>query len=101
MEKNHQMKSQIRKTLITAAFVCSLLAPTAHACTGIRLIAEDGTVVHARTMEFAIDIHRYSLRRDDDSARLRAIRNHARRTGRPQVEGEVRQRRSEWGGTTN
>ena len=27
------------------------------ACTGIRLIAEDGTVVHARTMEFAIDIH--------------------------------------------
>ena len=27
------------------------------ACTGIRLIAADGTVVHARTMEFAIDIH--------------------------------------------
>ena len=25
--------------------------------TGIRLIADDGTVVHARTMEFAIDIH--------------------------------------------
>src|SRR5947199_258080 len=57
MEKNHQMKSQIRKTLITAAAICSLLAPTAHACTGIRLIAEDGTVIHARTMEFAIDIH--------------------------------------------
>ena len=51
------MKNQIRKTLITAAAICSLLAPTAHACTGIRLIAEDGTVVHARTMEFAIDIH--------------------------------------------
>ncbi len=57
MEKNHQMKSQIRKTLIIAAAICSLLAPTAHACTGIRLIAEDGTVIHARTMEFAIDIH--------------------------------------------
>ena len=28
-----------------------------HACTGIRLTAEDGTVVHARTLEFAIDIH--------------------------------------------
>jgi choloylglycine hydrolase len=27
------------------------------ACTGIRLSAQDGTVVHARTMEFAIDIH--------------------------------------------
>ena len=26
-------------------------------CTGIRLIAQDGTVVHARTMEFGIDLH--------------------------------------------
>ncbi len=51
------MKNQIRKTLITAAAIGSLLVNTAHACTGIRLIAEDGTVVHARTMEFAIDIH--------------------------------------------
>ena len=51
------MKNQIRRTLITAAAIGSLLVNTAHACTGIRLIAEDGTVVHARTMEFAIDIH--------------------------------------------
>jgi choloylglycine hydrolase len=51
------MKNQIRKTLVTAAVICSLLTPTVHACTGIRLIAEDDTVVHARTMEFAIDIH--------------------------------------------
>src|SRR5712692_11741898 len=51
------MKNQIRKALIAAAATCSLLAPTVQACTGIRLIAEDGTVVHARTMEFAIDIH--------------------------------------------
>ena len=51
------MKNQIRKTLITGAAIGSLLANAAHACTGIRLIAEDGTVVHARTMEFAIDIH--------------------------------------------
>ena len=29
----------------------------AQACTGITLTAEDGAVVHARTMEFAIDIH--------------------------------------------
>ena len=27
------------------------------ACTGIRLTADDGTVVHARTLEFGIDIH--------------------------------------------
>ncbi len=51
------MKNQIRKTLITAAAICSLLTNSARACTGIRLIAEDGTVIHARTMEFAIDIH--------------------------------------------
>ena len=30
---------------------------TALACTGIRLIAEDGTVVHARTLEFGLDLH--------------------------------------------
>src|SRR6266480_337697 len=51
------MKNQIRKTLITAVAICSPLGNAAHACTGIRLTAQDGTVVHARTMEFAIDIH--------------------------------------------
>src|SRR5438477_11711289 len=51
------MKNQIRKTIIVAAAFSSLLAPTVQACTGIRLIADDGTIVHARTMEFAIDIH--------------------------------------------
>src|SRR6266568_4955546 len=53
----YQMKVEIRNTLIIAAVICSLLGNEAQACTGIRLIAEDGTVVHARTMEFAIDIH--------------------------------------------
>ena len=40
--------------------VCVLLLvyqPHARACTGIRLEAEDGTVVHARTLEFAVDLH--------------------------------------------
>lgn len=37
--------------------MCSLLGNAAHACTGIRLIAEDGTVVYARTMEFGNDLH--------------------------------------------
>ncbi len=32
-------------------------ASAADACTGIRLTAADGTVVHARTLEFAIDLH--------------------------------------------
>jgi choloylglycine hydrolase len=38
-----------------AVLLGSALQP-AFACTGIRLIAQDGTVVPARTMEFAIDI---------------------------------------------
>ena len=50
------MKNEIRKTLITAAAICSLLANAAPACTGIQLVAEDGTVVYARTMEFGNDI---------------------------------------------
>src|SRR5213083_2707529 len=54
---DHPMRDQIRKTLIAAAAICSTLAPTVQACTGIRLTAEDGTIIHARTMEFAIDIH--------------------------------------------
>src|SRR5439155_15260313 len=44
--------------------------------------------------------HRYSLRGDDGSTRLCADRNHARRKGRAQVEGEVRQRRAQRCGTT-
>jgi choloylglycine hydrolase len=39
------------------AILLSRLVPSAVACTGIQLIAEDGTVVDARTMEFSIDIH--------------------------------------------
>ena len=38
---------------------CALLLmnlPSANACTGIRLKAEDGTIVHARTLEFAVDL---------------------------------------------
>ncbi len=52
-----QMKNKIRKILVSAAAVCALLGNSAQACTGIRLIAGDGTVVYARTMEFALDIH--------------------------------------------
>ncbi len=32
------------------------LVPPAQACTGLRLTAEDGTVVHARTLEFGVDL---------------------------------------------
>src|SRR5438552_1724164 len=50
------MKDEIRNTLIVAAVICSLLGDGAHACTGIRLIAEDGTFFPARPMELAIII---------------------------------------------
>jgi choloylglycine hydrolase len=39
---------------VTAAALVS--SQTAQACTGILLTAADGTVVHARTLEFAIDL---------------------------------------------
>ena len=42
---------------VVAVAISLLLGNAAQVCTGIRLIADDGTVVHARTMEFAIDIH--------------------------------------------
>ena len=40
---------------LTAATLVS--SQTAQACTGIRLIAADGAVVHARTLEFGLDLH--------------------------------------------
>ena len=39
------------------ALLLSIGFQSAQACTGIRLVAADGTVVYARTLEFAVDIH--------------------------------------------
>ena len=50
------MKNPIKKLLPVFA-AAALLAPAAQACTGIQLSAADGTVVHARTLEFAIDLN--------------------------------------------
>jgi choloylglycine hydrolase len=51
------IKNRIFRKLAATVCACALLVSSAvqpvQACTGIRLIAEDGTVVHARTMEFA------------------------------------------------
>lgn len=49
----------VLNTVSAVAVVAMFLGTSAQfvqACTGIRLIAEDGTVVHARTLEFATDI---------------------------------------------
>lgn len=48
------------RTAVSALGACAILlgslGHTAQACTGIRLSAADGSVIHARTLEFAIDI---------------------------------------------
>ena len=53
-------KIQLSKwfTGATAALIMVMggLVPPAQACTGLRLTAEDGTVVHARTLEFGVDL---------------------------------------------
>jgi choloylglycine hydrolase len=53
-------KSGVRK-LCAAALVGAILVngalQTAQACTGITLVAADGTVIHARTMEFGNDLN--------------------------------------------
>ncbi|HIK44367.1 MAG TPA: choloylglycine hydrolase family protein [Leptolyngbyaceae cyanobacterium M65_K2018_010] len=51
------MLRKVFAILLIALLLVGSLTPPAYACTGIRLKAEDGSVVHARTMEFAIDIH--------------------------------------------
>jgi choloylglycine hydrolase len=54
-------KIQIVRTAVSILGACALLlgsmAPPALACTGIFLSADDGTFVHARTLEFGIDLH--------------------------------------------
>jgi choloylglycine hydrolase len=48
---------KIASSLIAGAlFLCGPLQP-AQACTGITLVAKDGDVVRARTLEFGIDLH--------------------------------------------
>jgi choloylglycine hydrolase len=47
----------IRSMLVGILTVALSFAPVAKACTGIRLIAKDGGVVAARTLEFGFDMH--------------------------------------------
>ncbi len=53
----HQLLQKVASALGACGMLLSGALQSALACTGIRLTAEDGSVVHARTMEFAIDIH--------------------------------------------
>jgi choloylglycine hydrolase len=54
------MKHGLVRKAVSSISACVLLlgglAQTVEACTGIRLIAKDGTVAYARTLEFATDL---------------------------------------------
>lgn len=47
---------QIRNIGTIAAVSSLFLLPSANACTGLKLNAQDGSIVHGRTLEFGIDI---------------------------------------------
>src|SRR5262245_55150190 len=60
MESTDVTENQIARKFLVAVVLIALDAggcvQSARGCTGIRLTAADGTVVHARTLEFAIDL---------------------------------------------
>ncbi|HEY1747617.1 MAG TPA: choloylglycine hydrolase family protein [Xanthobacteraceae bacterium] len=47
----------LRALLVGTVSAALCWAPVAQACTGIRLVAKDGGVVAARTLEFGLDLH--------------------------------------------
>jgi choloylglycine hydrolase len=49
--------AMFRSLLVGILAAALSLAPVAQACTGIRLIAKDGGIVAARTLEFGFDLH--------------------------------------------
>ena len=50
------INSSISKLLVLGAVLGLVVVPPAQACTGIELTAADGSVIHARTLEFGIDL---------------------------------------------
>lgn len=52
-----RMARQVLAAFASCALLLSLGFQSARACTGIRLVAADGAVVYARTLEFAVDIN--------------------------------------------
>jgi choloylglycine hydrolase len=52
-----QIVHKAASIISACAMLLSSVVQSVQACTGIRLAAADGTVVYARTMEFAIDFH--------------------------------------------
>jgi len=52
----HGMLRKAASTVGVCAVLLSTIMQPTQACTGIRLVAKDGTVVYARTLEFGIDL---------------------------------------------
>src|SRR4051812_30151070 len=48
---------KITSLFAAVGLLAASIASTAQACTGLQLTAADGSVIRARTMEFAVDIH--------------------------------------------
>ena len=90
--KGSRMAWKVLSVFIGCALLLSIGFQSAQACTGIRLIAADGTVVYARTLEFAVDIHSDVIMVPRGYARIGSTPDG--KEG-PQVEGEVRQRRGQ------
>ena len=55
MNPYHFVRKIVSSAITGAILLCGAIQ-SVQACTGIRLIAGDGTVVHARTLEFGIDL---------------------------------------------
>jgi choloylglycine hydrolase len=53
----HPIVRKLISSATTVALLVALATQSTQGCTGILLTAADGTVVHARTLEFAIDLH--------------------------------------------
>lgn len=54
---NTLFKRNANKAIVTASILSLLPLTLTEACTGLKLIAKDGSVVHGRTLEFGIDIN--------------------------------------------
>ncbi len=54
---NHRNVRELLASTLALALLFGGFVQSLHACTGIRVTAADGTVVHARTLEFGIDLH--------------------------------------------
>jgi choloylglycine hydrolase len=52
----YHLLQKLCSTVMLCVMLPFVAVHSAHACTGIRLTADDGTVVHARTLEFALDL---------------------------------------------